>query len=62
MIDNMTANRLRALAHERTPAAAQAQVAAQEAEFQREAYWRKQQSIANLPRWAAIRKARGASK
>jgi hypothetical protein len=50
----MTANHL--------PAAAQAQVAAQEAEFQREACWRKQQSIANLPRWAAIRKARGASK
>jgi hypothetical protein len=27
-----------------------------------EAAWRKQQSVDNVPKWAAIRKARGAAK
>jgi hypothetical protein len=61
-LDTATANRLRALARERTPAMVTAELAAQEAEFQREADWRKQQSLANVPKWDAIRRARGASK
>jgi hypothetical protein len=61
-VDKATSERLRRLAIERTPAVGAAQLAAQEAEFQREADWRKQQSIAILPLWAAIRKARGAGK
>jgi|SRR5580692_6495723 hypothetical protein len=52
------ANRLRALARERGDAWAHEQLAAQEAEFQREADWRKQQSVANVKRWDAVRAAR----
>jgi hypothetical protein len=55
VIDRAASLRVAALARERGPAWAQ------EAEFQ-EADIRKQQADVNLPRWAAIRKARGASK
>jgi hypothetical protein len=61
-LDEATASRLAALARQRTPAVIAAQLAAQEAEFQREADWRKQQAEVNLPRWAAIRAARGQGK
>jgi hypothetical protein len=59
MMDKATADRFRTLARERGPAWAREQVAAQEAEFQCEADWRKQQSVANVPKWIAARKAMG---
>jgi hypothetical protein len=61
-LDKATASRLAALARERGPAWAHEQLAAQEAEFQRETDWRKQQADGNAPRWAAIRAARGQGK
>lgn len=62
MLDKTTALRLAALARARTPAWAQVEREKIEAGYAEEAAFRKQQAEVNLPRWAAIRKARGASK
>ena len=62
MLDKASANRFRTWRRERTPAAVQAELAAQEVGYQAEADWRKQQAEVNLPRWAAIRAARGQGK
>jgi hypothetical protein len=61
-IDPASAARLRALARQRTPAWAQAELAAQEAGFQREAAIHKQQSQSNALRWYAARKALGSGR
>jgi hypothetical protein len=58
-IDSATTSRLRALARERTPAVVAAELAAQEAQFQREADWRKAESMRNVQKWIAARKAMG---
>jgi hypothetical protein len=60
--DKATALRLAALARERTPAAVQAELEKIEAGYAEDAAIRKQQAEANVPRWNAIRKARGAAK
>jgi hypothetical protein len=61
-LDEATTSRLAALARQRTPAAIGAQLAEQEAEFQREAAIRKAQSVANVEKWNATRKSRGQGK
>ncbi len=57
-----TRDRLAKLARERTPVAGAAELEKIEAGYVEESAFRKQQAEVNLPRWAAIRKARGASK
>ena len=62
MIDRATLTRLNAVAKARTPAVQQVERDAIEAEFQREAAWRKEQSQSNVLRWYVMRKSRGQGK
>jgi hypothetical protein len=62
MLDKATSLRLRALARERTPAALQAEREKIEAGYAAEAAIRKAQSVANVPKWNAARKALGSGK
>jgi hypothetical protein len=61
-MDKATSLRLAALARERTPAVAAAQLAAQEAAYQAEADWRKGEALRNVSKWNAARKALGSGK
>ena len=61
-MDQITSNRLAKLAWERTPPVVQAEREKIEAGYAAESAFRKQLAEANLPRWAAIRAARGQGK
>lgn len=61
-LDQASADRLREVARSRTPAALQAEREKIEAGYAAEAAIRKAQSVANVPKWIAARKAMGSAK